>query len=81
MSKTIEELELKFASFNAKIENKKNSVEKLYSDQQALLNERFDVDRLLKKHSGEFNNFRQRLLDLISNNLRSEMTIQLMYFT
>ena len=73
MSKSIEELELKFSNFNTKIENRKNFVEKSYSDQKALLNERFDVERLLKKHSGEFNNFRQSLLDLISTNLRSEI--------
>jgi hypothetical protein len=73
MSKTFEELELKFSNLETKIENKKTFVEKIYSDQYVLLNQRFDVDRLLTKHSGEFNNLRQRLLDLIATQLRSEI--------
>ena len=73
MSKAIEELELKFSHFNTKIENKVNVIKNIYSEQQSLLNERFDEESLCQKYSGEFNNFRQRLLHLIANNLRSEI--------
>ena len=73
MSKAIEELELKFSNLDVKIQNKKTFVEKLFSDQEGLLNERFDEETLSKKYSSEFNNFRQRLLDLISTNLRFDI--------
>jgi hypothetical protein len=73
MSKLFEELELKFSNLETKIENKKTFVENIFSDQQALLNERYDEESLSQKYSSEFNNSRQRWLDLISTNLRSEI--------
>ena len=73
MSKSIEELQFKFNNLETKIQNKRTYVEKLFSDQDDLLKEQFDVDRLSKKYSNEFNNYRQSLLDRISTNLRSEI--------
>lgn len=48
-------------------------INNIYSEQQDLLNERFDEETLSNKYSNEFNNWRQRLLDLISTNLRLEI--------
>ena len=73
MSKIIKELEIKFSNLESKIENKKKFVEDLYSSQHDLLKQRFDEERLSKKHSNYLNNLRQRLLDLISTHLRLEI--------
>ena len=62
MSKIIKELEIKFSFLDSKIENKTKFINKLYTDQQGLLNERFNVERLSKKYSGEFKSCRERLM-------------------
>ena len=73
MSHLFEELEAKFSILDAKIEQKKVFVEKLYTDQQDLLNEHFDENSLSKKYSTGFNDWRQRLLEVIWANLRLEI--------
>ena len=73
MSKSIKELQLKFINLESKLEHKKDLVENLYSEQKALLNERFDEKSLFNKYESELNNFRQRLIDLISTNLHLEI--------
>jgi hypothetical protein len=62
MSKIINELELKFSNFEKKIENKINSVQELYANQQCLLNERFNVHSLSRKYTNELKSCRERLL-------------------
>ena len=76
MSHLFEELELKFSTLDAKIENKIIFVNNFHDDQQKSINEHFDIKKLeiiAKKHSNEFNNFRESLLQVISTNLRLEI--------
>ena len=49
MSKLFEELELKFSSLDTKIEEKKVFVQNLFTEQEDLLKEHFNVDTLKKK--------------------------------
>ena len=73
MSKSIEELELKFSILDTKIENKINFVKNLHLDQQGFLNEHFDSNCLTEKYSIGLNNWRQSLLEQIWDNLESEI--------
>ena len=73
MSKLLEELELKLSLLDIKIENKINFVKNLYQDQQGLLNEHFNTNSLKDRYSNGLNNFRERLLQPISVNLRLEI--------
>ena len=61
----MQELELKFSSFDAKIQHKINHVQSLYTDQQRLLIEHFDSIEVLNigftdNYSKELNNLRER---------------------
>ena len=65
MSKLFEELELKFSSLDTKIEEKKVFVQNLFTEQEDLLKEHFNVDTLKKKYFTELNNWRQSLFEEI----------------
>ena len=73
MSKLIEELELKFNKFETRIRDKINYLNDLCTDQEAILNERFNIDNLLEKYSNGLNNQRQLLLNQISTHLSIEI--------
>ena len=62
MSKLFEELELK-SCLDTKIEEKKVFVQNLFTEQEDLLKEHFNVDTLKKKYFTELNNWRQSLFE------------------
>ena len=74
MSKSMQELELKFSNLDTKIENKIDFVDNLYQEEQRLLNEHFDNDGLLEKYSNKLNDLRiHKLIPQIEANLRLEI--------
>ena len=73
MSNCFEILELKFSGLDTKIANKINFVEMFHDVQQRSINEHYEIKTLTKKHSNEFNNLRESLLQVISTHLRLEI--------
>ena len=73
MSKLCEELELKFSSFEAKIEGKIKNLNELYKDEIELLNQKFNLTNLSEKYSNELNIYRSNLLNQVSSSMRSEI--------
>ena len=66
MSKLCAELELKLLNLETKIEEKKQKLNTIFTDQCKLLEANFNIDHLDEKHSNGLNSYRQELLNKVS---------------